>query len=474
MMKNIKILLLCLCMLLVPCIVMADAGGPTFSTYDIRVKNPDGTEGIQEFDYEGEKVSVKKTVHYDYDKIIKEIVFEEKINGEFYAYSQGERVYLKVADIEAYGEVDLEKFKQEKSAKIYVFKEGAYLYKGPSKVYGKVENDVMVPVGTTLEYNYRDELFAYVTYKGVNGWVYICQQNDGTEGSCPYDGDSSIADVESGEIIIPVDNAKIYKDVSGKEALTTVPKWKKLEYKYTYSYNYFRDMYYVTYNGVSGWVSDAAHACEDCTIFTHLKSVKICSAMEEECKNSVGTLPKNTIIPIKYYVRGFDSYYYLEYNGKSGWVYGDAYEGVDSNNVYSGNEVFKLKINAKLYSDIYGKETENIIDAGEIVVDYNVPDNGNYESEYSWLHVIKGDNKGWIKVKNKNIEFIRNEEIKKPSGSESKAKNKDNEPNVLGVPFEDFMIYSIFGTVLLALTIVVIIVLVNKNKKVEVKEENKE
>ena len=109
----------------------------------------------------------------------------------------------------------------------------------------------------------------------------------------------------------------------------------KLKYKYTYSYSYFDEVYYVTYNGVSGWIKDAATECDNCRLFTHLKDLKACKTMQyEECTDVVTSLPKNTIIPIKYVASDYDNWYYVEYNGKQGWVYQEAHDDISTYNVF--------------------------------------------------------------------------------------------------------------------------------------------
>ena len=70
-------------------------------------------------------------------------------------------------------EIDFEKYKSETERKIYVFEKGTYLYNGPSKAYGIVDENIEIPVGTILKYVYGDEAWAYVEYNNIKGWVYI-------------------------------------------------------------------------------------------------------------------------------------------------------------------------------------------------------------------------------------------------------------------------------------------------------------
>ena len=475
-MKFLKVLLLSFSLFLLPNVVKADGAAPSFTEYSVRIKNP---EGAYSYKFENSQLVIDKNCHYDYDEIIDNIMYEQSFGGELYVMDTENTVcggYIKFSDVEVYGNINYEDFKLSKPEKLYVFKEGAYLYKGPSKVYGKVEGDVMLPVGTTIEYEYEDGMFAYVTYNNVSGWVYIYQMLSGGDIGGPYEEGSSLANINSGEIISIEDGAKIYKDVLDSEVLITVPKWEKLKYKYTYNYSY-ATKYYVEYNGVKGWIEDAASICDDWNLFTHLNTLKLCKTRQDyDCSDVVMTLPQNKIIPIKYYVYDYDNWYYIEYNGKSGWVYEEAHESLDIDEKYFNNG-YILKTNAKIYTDIYGYETQLEIEAGDVNADFYVYDNMDYNSEYVWLHISEGKNRGWIKV-NKNSVKYKSREDNNNNNNDNNSNQQNNvktdNENVTYIPFKDVLIYSIFGAIGLSITIIVIIKLVNKKKEDKKDTENKQ
>ena len=171
-MRYLKALIIGLFVCLTPYIVRADSGGPMLTSYDVIVTNVEGAD-LVDINYDGNKSTIKIKKHLDYDTIIKEIYSEEYINNELYGYSGKESAYVKLSDVKIYGNYNLSDFDNYGKGKIYVYKEGAYLYKGPSVIYGKVDGEVMIPIGEELDYQYRDDLFAYVTYNGVSGWIII-------------------------------------------------------------------------------------------------------------------------------------------------------------------------------------------------------------------------------------------------------------------------------------------------------------
>lgn len=451
-MKSLKYLLIGLFICLTPIIVRADAGGPSFTEYDVIVSNAQGTD-IVSFDYDGSKQVATVVKHVEYNDIIKNIYMEEYINDELYGFCPSDNGYVKLSDVKPYGNIDFTKFENYASGKIYVYKEGAYLYKGPSSVYGKVDKEVMIPVGTELEYTYRDDLFAYVTYKGVSGWVYIYDFEFG-----PYKDVSSaiIMEKRNGNLYTVSDTYLYTLPEYGEKEKTYIPKNTKIDFKYVYKYN---KGYYVEYNGKKGWILDKVGIIEnDLKLFTHLEGVNICETVD--CTKNVGKIPKNTIVPVEYGIYDGEAWYYVNYNGIKGYVYLEEY--------YSGpvhtsfNAKYELTVDAKLYSDIYGKETDTVINAGEIIADFIIYNNNDYSDGYIWVHIYEGEHTGWIKVNDSQILF-----------TEALSSDASSTSNNSIIPVDDFLLYSVFGTLVLAATIVVVIVLVNKKKETKI-EANKE
>lgn len=449
-MKRLKIFIIGL-VLLIPCLVKADAGGPIFSEYNVRVSNKNGTDLVY-FDYQNNNKEVVKK-HLNYDDVVLGIIYEDVINGENYGYSNNSDGYVKLKDVIAFGDIDFDKLKENgyKPGKLYVYKKGAYLYKGPSKVYGKVEGEIELPVGTTIEYTYRDDLFAYVTYNNVSGWVYIYQPLS-VEVSGPYKEGSSTANIEYGKLIT-IEDTVIYDDPVNNELVGTIPKDITLNYKYIYDYGLINKYYYVEYKGISGWVKNVAIYEKNRTIFTNLNEITICKdRVLEKCSNPLGTIPKLQIIDVKYTSPGFDRWFYVEYNGISGWVYSDSYE---SSIEVSYKVKYLLKKSVNYYTDIYGDITDKILEPKEIITDYVLWDNNDTSSDMRWVYVNDGNEKGWIKVNSNDLEYINY--IEEHFDLEELSNNNT-------IPFKEILIYTLGGAAILSLTTFVTIKLINKKK----------
>lgn len=464
-MRYLKALIIGLFVCLTPYIVRADSGGPMLTSYDVIVTNVEGAD-LVDINYDGNKSTIKIKKHLDYDTIIKEIYSEEYINNELYGYSGKESAYVKLSDVKIYGNYNLSDFDNYGKGKIYVYKEGAYLYKGPSVIYGKVDGEVMIPIGEELDYQYRDDLFAYVTYNGVSGWIII-----DTMYASPYEDEVSalVSTKDKGELYTIEDTYLYTLPEHGEKKEVFIPKGTIVNFQYRYYYN---KAYYVEYNGTSGWIIDKVGIMENnLKLFTHLKSVDICEKAESKCTKVVGKISKNKIVPIEYGVYKDGTWYYVKYNDIKGYVYLEYYYEGSVETSYETK--YELKKDAKLYSDIYGSETDMTIDAGEINIDFNVFDNGDYTKDIVWLHIYDGKNIGWIKVNNSEIEMVDPIE-EEPVNEEPGSPNSKNKDINITLSFNDILIYSVLGAVALSITIIVIIKLVNKKKEVKLEEVKKE
>ena len=226
MMKKIKLLLLSVLVLLVfPLVVFADGAAPTLQGYQVRVTNPDGAKGLL-YDWKTKTYS-ETTIPYD---TVIDVYMEMVYEGELYGETYYDENIVRLSDCTLVKE-ELEIQEGYKaSGKIYVIKEGTYLYKGPSKVYGKV-TDTMIPVGTTLTYTYYDGIFAYVSYKGEKGWVYTGEDVNMYEDEITVVLYSSLDLTTFGEF-------KMYKEADDKSNVVgTLPSGKEIKTIYEYAYN---------------------------------------------------------------------------------------------------------------------------------------------------------------------------------------------------------------------------------------------
>ncbi len=484
-MKSIKLLIVSLVMfMLLPLVAFADAGGPSFTTYSARVINKDGT-CLLDWNSSG---SLVKGKCYNFDDIIENIYYEEKIDGEYYG-STSEGI-VKLSDIIAVSDkIDFSNFDNTKG-EYYVFKEITNIYKGPSKTYGKVDSNVTIPVGTILKYTYSDDLFSYIEYNGVKGWIFSYQDGNFD----PYEGELCVARSKTGRVYI-VNNANIYSSPVSKEKTgSTIIKDTYVEYKYVSTVDGTHYAYYVNYNGNKGWIIEAAEDNniaiieKNSKIFTHLEDAKICKNTDKTC-SQVGTIPKNTIVKVEYYINWRTSsddlaWFYVKYNGVSGWVHHKEYvEGKeDSLYFYNGEydaryQTVVLEAETVLYDNIYGKETKTSIPAGEYDFDFSVYDNS---IESNWYHITSGKNTGWIKV-NDNYDNpgqgIDIDEPTEPDDDVDTPKNRDYEPK--GLVIGETVTYALIGAFGLGVVIIVLIVILNNysnkvTKKTKEQKDSKE
>lgn len=329
---------LLLLILFIPCFVKADMGAPMMTEYEVRVTNPKGTPAL---DGEGNEIG-----KFEYDEIIN-IKYEKIINDELYGQMWDEETStyknVKLSDTKLVTDViDLEKFKQPRKGRYYVFDDTNVLYKGPSKTYGKVEPETKLKKGTIIEIEYYDDVWGYVEQDGVKGWVYkYTYKNYG-----PYEeqpGLTQIAkDVYSENERLSrttLNEMKLYNSPKEKEVIGTIPKGTEVEIKYVYNHKPKLSWYYVSFNGKEGWIETNFIEVEGIYYYdmlfnpndTYTVNNKDGVSMYKEYNSTsevLETIPNNTTLNVKYELVGYgDGWYQIEYNGKTGWVNGNDVNG---------------------------------------------------------------------------------------------------------------------------------------------------
>jgi hypothetical protein len=467
--------LLLLLLLLLPVFVLADVGAPGITEYDVRVSNPEGTDIIK-WNSNTQKDEKK---HVPYDTVIKNIMMEENIDGVVYGYS--EEGTVKLADCEVISkEINLEDLKSEEKKEIYVYKEGAYLYKGPSKTYGKVDGNVMLPVGKEFSSNIYDDMFMYVEYNGTKGWVYCYQDYE----MSPYKELSSVLEKDKKEIIT-IEDIKIKGDILDKESLNvTIPKGTKLTSSYYTYYHYGHYFYYVEYNGTKGFIPGGDEhkvgTFIENRIYTAFKNVKIYETTNTKSK-VLGEIPKNSEL-VSDYVSGFDyHWYHVNYNGKSGYILWSELDEREVSEpefiVQSDYGVYYINDSTPIYDNYKGNKTDKEITNKSVLSDYY-----NYDSktEGSWVHIIE-PTIGWIyedpEINNvlfkgyiDDIKEFDKYKDTKDEPIENKDEPTENDIVPEKTPTNNIspskaITYIVGAAIVLSLTIIVTILLVNKKKE---------
>ncbi len=401
-MKKTKLLLLFLLFLfIIPIYVNADMALPEIIPYKARVINKNGTESVSN-PYEQ-----KDSMLIPYDTLV-EITFEENEYGM--TNYNGKSCYIKLSDLRAVSEETEPVGEKVVSKKYYVWEEGAYLYKGPSKAYDKVDGNIQIKPGTTVTCKYSENHvgWGYVEYNGVKGWVYIYQCYKYT----PYNEVSHLVDISEG-------NTKIYtlKDITLENSPTkrektniVVPAFTEVQYKYEYMYNPHKKYICIEYNGKEGWHEieeidnlSIAYNCKNKNIsLIAVKDVPIYEKFNEENNNVIGTILAKEECDVIYasnYYYGDESWCYVHYNDISGWVNtkGEDYLiSVRYNYDLINDNYFEYTTDRDfiIYDNVNGIETDVIIPKDTVLnKKYAYTDNNSSW----WSYVFNDKYSGWIK-----------------------------------------------------------------------------
>lgn len=340
----------------------ADMDGPSFANFDVIVTNPLGT---YMYNYNMDEVKgylIKDTVV----TINGEYEFEDE---EYYSIEYNENHgYIKVADTALTEETFPPErgVKLEKETKSIVISDGLYMHKGPSEKFEKVGEKIAV--GTVLTYQYVDNGFnppwAYVTYKGVSGWVYVYEYGESYYCATPFEEDTEY----TGSLYVVLEGVRLtdmpenpeYEqwreeaDRTGVKYVTKeIPVGTKLELADYYYKNAKSIWVYTEYNGVKGWLETdtyyngamynaTATGMSGAYYVWQEDGLPVYSKAGDTSSEIIGKLEKGTFVETNYiainekviqededYTDGIDvetiweyaSWYGVEIDGKQGWIF---------------------------------------------------------------------------------------------------------------------------------------------------------
>lgn len=487
---------------MLPIFVLADVGAPGISPYEVRVTNQNGTM-IK--NYEG------KTIHVSYDTVLNVFSHEKNDQGTLYGYVkyQDEFYYVQLSDTEVISkEIDVEAAALDQSNPIhydketmYVFFDNAYLYKGPSKVYGKVDGDIKIPVGTTISFDYHDEMWAYVHYNGVDGWVYIYSMKI----LSPYDEMSSLVYTTTykDHDYLPYNTDTFYtmkeitleKDPLTKEKTNIkIPPFMRVQYKYFTYVNPHKVYFYIEYNGKGGWYEDSelslGRKYDYNATFLSIDDVKMYTSLDESSEVKT-IIPKNTEISLQYDIPAdYDQWYYLTYQGVSGYVHASIWSDgptkflISTNDFWNQKKYVMYKVVQKMviYDNIDGQTTNRSIPEGtEISVKYAYEKyNSTKQKSDRWYYVNTKYFEGWIhdiedqmvKIESKENNDIEEHLYGFPKETNEGAEEQEKVIEEDELSEETFpthfplttSIYSILIAIILSGTSIIAIKLYNKRK----------
>jgi len=491
-MKKIKLLILLL-IVSIPMFVKADAGAPMITEYKIRISNKAGAI-IYEWDEKDEKyIKTNEVLKYDNTyTVTHEYINNNQLYGSIYeTIGEGDNETYKNYTINLSDakpvKYNLEDYKQDSSQKYYVFESGVTLYQGPSKTYGKITPEVSLTVGTTLETKYYDQLWAYVEYQGIKGWIYTY----GNSFDSPYEESSSVATMEN-DITVSlktIDAVELYETPkSNKKVGMTIPANTELsnhKVVATYDVALKLENYYIEYNGIKGWLrldivnSNIAviYNYSETFMIADYQGVKLYNSPNDE-KNVIDTIPYLTELTPAIYTYWKDYHDYeknhwlqVTYGNKIGWVKEETTESKNISFAYYINEEESIKINNPEGITLY----ENINDTQSKIATIPYESRINttlYASveEGTWYFTEYDNQEGWVFINYDEEENIEAEENDENIENDEEEENIDDEENSSNDSASDLNIgqkvldYIIF-VVILSLTATVTVILINKKKK---------
>lgn len=419
-MKKIYLIILSLLMLIIPTIIKADMAAPTLTTYKMIVTNPNGI-----------KIDEKLTIPYGTE------VYAQTphiLQGtKYFIIIYNEKSYnVKIEDLQLVSNSLDDKEFSKNNTKKYIYKEGAYLYKGPSTLFEKVDGNIEIPIGTIVNSSYEDDLWCYVTYNGINGWLHNKSGGASLDKNI-VDAVLDINDKNSYYIkyYYPIKNIKLSSTV-GKEIEIgdTIDAFTKLDYEYLLvdGSNEVGNYIYTNYNGTKGYISTKNLSYEYNKDYYIFEDLKIYSNIDKQ--SAVGNILKNSEVKVLYSVIE-DDWDYIEYENQKFWT------DFKSNRWYEDHEVgfyeridcaeeknieFVLLKDSNIYENINGKAKENKLKKGIINVKYIETKCTNIETCETWYYVKDKDNNGWIK-KDENIKRATDKDVIVPGKTKYTLKN---------------------------------------------------
>ena len=320
-----KLFYLFLLMFLFPLSVKADSMSPRIVSYDAIVINPEGAEA--------EIVSCRdlifiwnetgETELIEYNTKIK--VLQEVEGRGFFTYND-KCASIDLKDIRSYNNVKLDDFQKFEEKKKLLTYGDVYLYNGPSEVYGKVNNEVKIPTGEIIEYEYHDGYWCYVTYNGVSGWIQMRAINEKFASQEEKDKVKVAHEIKE-KVILNSDIEYLYVGpYSDEKVNVNIPKNTILDSKFAIRpYIGPATTLYIEYNGVSGWLTNE-HKFSSLYTDIILNS-NGATLYEEGNTNSeiLSTIPYNVEVNVflTNYVKGFKM---IEYKGLIGYVKVEGFE----------------------------------------------------------------------------------------------------------------------------------------------------
>lgn len=468
------------CLLFFPLIVSADVGLPDIKPYDVIVTNKDGIKLEDSYN--------NKTIVIPYDTKL-------TINMEY--YDSKTKVYYGYVEYNGVsGEIDLNNTKMvsdkinlddfvklDAPHKVYTIDE-VEMYKGPSKMYGRVSDEKVIPKGSTISYEYCDDIWAYVEYDGTKGWIVIYPY-----GNIYEDLKTSVVDFApegKNKVLLTENVTKLKVDPTKDEEISVnIPKETILEYEYSYK-SLKSEYLYVNYEGIKGWLlityyngpySAVGIVENNCSLALIMSdNIYIYSERGVLSSKTNEKIVKGAEVEVIYdYYLEDASWYYVSYNGENVWI-AEVDGGESTNILYNWGTVsiYRTKEDIDVY-EFPSKNAKKVskIDADTDVTEYFYRNDSkvNYNDEYySWSYLKTDNIVGWVltskleKIEEKDKELCNVlNGIPEYKDEEDKSEEKNDKKDKSLTPAQ-MAIIGVSGAVVLALVVIVVLAIVNKKK----------
>lgn len=472
-MKNKVYVILAIFLFLFPlCLVQADMGAPETKEYIARITNKNGA-----YLYNWKEEKTGEVLPYD-SKVTVEYDFS---NGDiWYAVLKGDDSdMVRLDDIKGIPEeIDLSNYeKLDSPQQLYVFKEGCALYKGPSMAYGPLDSGLTIPVGETIEYEYYDDAWVYVSYKGETGWVLNYSYAPLYYDAIP-NAVASISDTKRQAFTI-TDISGLLLDPDKEEKVdVTIPSGTELEYKYYYQKP--QSMYvYVTYNGVSGWLltgnfmeddDEVAVADVSCySVLTVSKDLFTYKVVGDLTTKQNKKIPKYSIYKVKYEFMDKDYIWlYVYYDNDYYWIASKIDENFNYEDIVVNVgfvTLYEVLRETPLYEEpsLKAKKSDIKLKQGEQISSYYY----YYDAESEWIMLERDKKKLWAflpDLTRKETNMQCSEIVEEKRNLEEDSNDEEEEKEKYSLTLKDKVFLSIGSAVILALASLVTIAILKKKK----------
>ncbi len=356
---------------------------------------------------------------------------------------------------------------------LIINQEGVQMYSGPFEQYEKLE--MVIPKDTVIKTHYAiGTYWYYVTYNDVSGYI-SSEKNSIVHKSTVTD-----------EFVkrYPVDDMDIV-DASGKKVGTLPAKTELTDCWFT---DQTRQIY-LTYNDVTGFVSNFYTFASDCTgakikVLSDAPVYKNITRDEKNTMKKVGTATANKDYAVSYcfdgqgdegyYVSALNGWLYFRYDDKIDYIETDKNgEIFDSREYREKHLLDKIEVegyNLYFEKSVYSYNLEVAENLDKLNITYQPDYDDDVKVTITGNENLKNNSKVTIKVHDDEGDHTYTITIIKKSAAPTPTPVTPTEEDKNG----EIIWICLGACLLIVITTIVIIILVNKKKKnKEVKEEVK-